>query len=140
MLQLLQWRSLIKQAVCRPLVKFNARSKRQNEYMNDVPPFEQSFIFGFFAPTLSYGLMVALMYSYMAPVMLGVCSFFFWMATKVHTHNALFIYCQPFEGGGKVFYYWNRIVFVILYTSICIFTGLLALKKFASMALAFFIV
>ena len=69
-----------------------------------------------------------------------VGSFFFWMATKVHTHNALFIYCQPFEGGGKVFYYWNRIVFVILYTSICIFTGLLALKKFASMALAFFIV
>jgi hypothetical protein len=31
---------------------------------------------------------------YMAPVMLGACSFFFWVATKVHTHNALFIYCE----------------------------------------------
>lgn len=42
-------------------------------------------------------------FRYMAPVMLGACSFFFWVATKVHTHNALFIYCEPFSGGGMIF-------------------------------------
>lgn len=75
----------------------------------------------------------------MQPVMLGACSFFFWVATKVHTHNALFIYCQPFEGGGKIFYYWNRIVFVILYSSILIFFGILAFKQFAKTAITFVI-
>ena len=64
----------------------------------------------------------------MAPVMLGACSFFFWVATKVHTHNALFIYCEPFSGGGKIFYYWNRVVFATLYCSILIFFGILAIK------------
>lgn len=92
---------------------------------------------GFFAPVLSYGLMIAICYAFMAPIMLGVTALFFWVATKVHTHNALFVYCQNCEGGGKIFYYWNRIVFIILYSSIVIFAGILALKKFAELALAF---
>ena len=73
----------------------------------------------------------------MAPIMLGVTAVFFWVATKVHTHNALFIYCQNCEGGGKIFYYWNRIVFITLYSSIVIFSGILALKKFAQLAVVF---
>lgn len=54
---------------------------------------------GFFAPVLSYGLMIAMVFAFMAPIMLGVCSVFFWTATKVHMHNALFVYCQRCEGG-----------------------------------------
>ena len=46
MLQLLQWRSLIKQAVIRPLINLNARSRRYREWLNEAPQFEQSFIFG----------------------------------------------------------------------------------------------
>lgn len=77
---------------------------------------------------------------YMAPLVLGVCSFFFWVASKVHTHNALYVYVQPFEGGGKIFYYWNRIVFTTLYSSIIIFSGVLALKKFPQMSVSFLII
>lgn len=46
MLQLLQWRSLIKQAVLRPLINLNSRSRRYRDWLNEAPPFEQSFIFG----------------------------------------------------------------------------------------------
>lgn len=123
-------------------------------------------ITGFFAPVLSYGLMsecmscfarsaaksivfvshtstflllvtVALIFSFMAPIMLGVCALFFWVATKVHTHNALFVYCQRCEGGGKIFYYWNRIVFITLYSSIVVFSAILALKQYAELGLTF---
>ena len=76
---------------------------------------------------------------FMTPMMLGVCAIFFWVATKVHTNNALFIYCQRCEGGGKIFYYWNRIVFVTIYSSIVIFTSFLALKAFPKLGIAFLV-
>ena len=66
--------------------------------------------------------------------MLGTCAMFFWTVSRVHTHNALFVYCQRCEGGGKIFYYWNRIVFITLYSSIVIFSAILALKKHPEMA------
>ena len=46
MLQLLQWRSLLKQALFRPLINLNARSRRYIDWLNAAPPFEESFIFG----------------------------------------------------------------------------------------------
>lgn len=46
MLQLLQWRSLIKQAVFRPLINLNARSRRYIDWLNAAPEFEKSFRFG----------------------------------------------------------------------------------------------
>ena len=46
MLQLLQWRSLIKQAIIRPLTNLNARSRRYIDWLNEAPPFEKSFLFG----------------------------------------------------------------------------------------------
>ena len=95
---------------------------------------------GFYAPVLSYALMIALVYSFMAPVMLGATSIFFWVATKVHTHNALFVYCQRCEGGGKIFYYWSRIVFITLYSSIVIFSSILAIKQHPVMGLIFFFI
>jgi hypothetical protein len=73
----------------------------------------------------------------MVPNLLGVCALFFWTATKVHTHNALFVYCQRFEGGGKIFYYWNRIIIIILYSGILVFSGILALKEFPKLAIGF---
>lgn len=84
--------------------------------------------------------MIAMVYAFMAPVMLGVCAIFFWTATKVHTHNALFVYCQRCEGGGKLFYYWNRVVFITLYTSIIVFAGILGLKGFTTQGVALFFV
>jgi hypothetical protein len=39
-------RSIIKQAVCRPLINFNSRSKRFLDSLNEPPPFEQACIFG----------------------------------------------------------------------------------------------
>ncbi|KAL7553133.1 hypothetical protein ACHAWF_016395 [Thalassiosira exigua] len=135
MLQLLQWRSLIKQALLRPLINMNARSRRYLDWLKEPPVFERGFIFGFFAPVLSYGLMIAMVFCFMAPIMLGVCAVFFWIASKVHMHNALFVYRQRCEGGGKIFYYWSRIVFITLYSSIVIFSAVLTLKGFTKQGL-----
>jgi len=140
MLQLLQWRSLIKQAVIRPLINLNTRSRREIDSLNTAPKFEQSFIFGFFAPVLAYGLMIAMLYSFMCPLMLGICAIFFWVASKVHTHNALFVYCQRCEGGGKIFYYWNRIVFITLYSANVLFSAILLLKQYETMGISFFFI
>jgi hypothetical protein len=46
MLQLLQWRSLIKHAVFRPLINLNAKSRRFHDWLNTAPAFEEAFIFG----------------------------------------------------------------------------------------------
>lgn len=75
--------------------------------------------------------------SFMTPMMLGVCAIFFWVATKIHTNNALFVYCQRCEGGGKIFFYWNRVVFVAIYSSIVIFSSVLVLKVFPKLGIAF---
>jgi len=72
--------------------------------------------------------------------MLVICATFFYIATKVHTHNALFVYCQRCEGGGKLFYYWNRIVFITLYSSIVVFFAILTLKQYFRMGTAFLII
>ena len=76
----------------------------------------------------------------MTPMMLGVCALFFWVATKVHTNNALYVYCQRCEGGGKIFYYWNRIVFITIYSSIAIFTSFLIMKAFPKLAIVFLVI
>jgi hypothetical protein len=46
MLQLLQWRSLIKHALIRPLINLNAKSRRYHDWLNTAPAFEEAFIFG----------------------------------------------------------------------------------------------
>lgn len=139
MLQLLQWRSLIKQALFRPLVNVNARSRRFLDSLNEAPYLEKSFIFGFYAPVQAYGLTIAVLYAFMAPIMLLICATFFWIATKVHTHNALFVFLQPFEGGGTIFYYFNRQVFFALYSSIAFFAIFLVLKLWYKTGITFFV-
>ena len=69
MLQLLQWRSLIKQAVIRPLIDVNSKSKRYLDSLKEPPFFERSFVFGFYAPTLSYCLMIGMMFGFICPLM-----------------------------------------------------------------------
>ena len=201
MLQLLQWRSLIKHAVIRPLINLNAKSRRYHDWLNTAPAFEEAFIFGGYmqhflqnpaflskilshanfcrtfdcrlfcssaiiwlnychyfrvsfnpyltvksicSNSLKFPLSSSLLPSpnrshsrFMVPSLLGVCAIFFWVATKVHTHNALFVYCQRFEGGGKIFFYWNRIIFIILYSAIIVFSLFLALKEFQKLAVGF---
>ena len=48
------------------------------------------------------------------PIVTGACAVFFYIAVKVYTHQALFIYAQPYEGGGKLMYQLNRSVFAIV--------------------------
>ena len=43
-------------------------------------------------------------YSTIVPFVTGSCAIFFYVATKVYTHQALFVYAQPYEGGGKLMY------------------------------------
>ena len=40
--------------------------------------------------------------STIVPFVTGSCAFFFYIASKVYTHQALFVYAQPYEGGGKL--------------------------------------
>jgi len=72
--------------------------------------------------------------------MLGVCAMYFWIASKINTHNALFVYRQPFESGGMRFYYWSRMTLVTCYLSVVVFSGMLAFKSFAELALCFLLV
>lgn len=69
MLQLLQWRSLIKQAVKRPLTNVNSKSRRYLDTLKEPPLYERSFVFGFYAPTLSYCLMIGMMFGFICPLM-----------------------------------------------------------------------
>lgn len=91
MLQLLQWRSLIKQAVKRPLIDVNTKSNRYLNHLKEPPLYERSFVFGFYAPTISYCLMIGMMFGFICPLMLGVCAIYFWIATKINTHNGTFL-------------------------------------------------
>ena len=54
--------------------------------------------------------------------------------------TALFVYRQPFESGGRRFYYWSRMTLVTCYCSVIIFAGMLAFKSYADMAIAFLII
>jgi hypothetical protein len=42
--------------------------------------------------------------STIVPFVTGSCAIFFYVASKVYTHQALFVYAQPYEGGGKLMY------------------------------------
>ena len=50
MLQLLSWRSLIKQTVKRPWIDVNSKSKRYLDALREPHFFEKSFMFGRYAP------------------------------------------------------------------------------------------
>mmetsp|Transcript_26962 Transcript_26962/g.56923 ORF Transcript_26962/g.56923 Transcript_26962/m.56923 type:complete len:1388 (-) Transcript_26962:191-4354(-) len=140
MFMLLQWRTLGKQAIIRPLTNFNAKSRRYLDWLDDAWVSEKTLRFGLLTPPISYGLVIAMVFAFMVPMMLGVCAAFFWITTKVHTHNALYCYVQKNEGGGRLFYYFNRIVLIGLYSSIIVFSGIFALRSKTMMALCFLVI
>ena len=39
-----------------------------------------------------------LVISTVVPIVMGACALYFYLAAKVYTHQALFVYAQPYEG------------------------------------------
>ena len=60
---------------------------------------------------------------------MGACSLYFFVASKIYTFQCLYVFSQKYEGGGKVFYSINRVIFVIIYASIIIFATVMLLKE-----------
>lgn len=118
------------------IITIEAASKRTVERLQSPISLE----WGDVVPKFIFALLIAAVYSATVPVVTGVCAIFFYLSTKVYTHQALFIYAQPYEGGGKLMYQLNRSVFTIVYTTVNIFAILLALKDQNATAVSFFII
>jgi len=89
----------------------------------------ESLEWGETIPPFIFGLLIAMVYSTLVPIVTGVCAVYFYLATKVYTHQTLFVYAQPYEGGGVIMYQLNRSIFTIIYISIVVFSVLFSLKK-----------
>lgn len=100
----------------------------------------KKFIYGRFGPEFIYIFMVALMYAVSVPLILGATSVYFFLATKVYTHQAVFVFFQPYEGGGKLMRLMNRTIFYVIYLSIFVFTIVLSIKEAFSQAISFLII
>ena len=87
------------------------------------------YIFGRFCAEHIYILMISMVYSAIVPIVMGACSVYFFVASKIYTHQCLYVFSQKYEGGGKVFYSINRVVFVVIYASIIIFATVMLLKE-----------
>jgi len=131
--ELSQFTRIITHFVLHQFITIEATSKRTLERLEKPVSLE----WGDVVPKFIFSLLVGSLYSAIVPVVTGSCALFFYIAAKVYTHQALFIYAQPYEGGGKLMYQLNRSIFVIIYTSITTFAVLLTLKK-ANVAAGFF--
>merc|ERR1712232_1356899 len=116
---------IIRHLILNRFIILEATSKRDQKKFQEPISLE----WGEIVPPFIFALLVALIYSTVVPVVLGVCALYFYVAAKVYTHQALFIYAQPYEGGGKLMYLLNRSVFGIVYISICFFAAILGLKN-----------
>ena len=123
-LQISQLWTVLYWLIVKHLITEEAMSERKLEQMK-VP---KDFIFGRFTAEFVWVYMIAMVYSAMVPLITGACAVYFYLASKIYTHQALFIFSQRYEGGGKLFYSLNRTVFVLIYVSIIIFGTVLALK------------
>lgn len=122
--------------VLHKFITVEATSKRVLDELK-VP---ESMDWGGTIPPFIFGLLIAIVYCTIVPIVTGVCAVYFYLATKVYTHQSLFVYAQPYEGGGMIMYQLNRSVFVIIYISVLIFSILFGLKKGQMSGLAFGIV
>jgi len=98
------------------------------------------FIFGRYCPEFTSIFMIAMLYAVTVPLIMLAASIYFFLATKVYTHQACFVFFQPFEGGGKLMRLVNRTLFFILYTSILVFTVILYGKDAKRQASSFLII
>lgn len=105
-------------------ITLEATSKRKQERLQEPICLE----WGEKIPPFIFALLVASIYSTVVPIVMGACALYFYVAAKVYTHQALFVYAQPYEGGGKLMYLLNRSIFGIVYLSICFFAAILGLK------------
>jgi hypothetical protein len=60
MLQLLQWRSLLKHAVKRTWINVNSRSKRYLDALKEPHEFERAFMFGYYAPVSCCSIIITI--------------------------------------------------------------------------------
>mmetsp|Transcript_969 Transcript_969/g.1398 ORF Transcript_969/g.1398 Transcript_969/m.1398 type:complete len:478 (+) Transcript_969:82-1515(+) len=133
--ELAQIPQMVLHFVIHKIITVDAKSMRALERLEEPPSFE----WGEVVPPFIFAFLVATVYCTMVPLVIGVCAVFFFIALKVYVHQALFVYAQPYEGGGKLMYLLNRSVFVILYLAIGIFSTVLGLREAASQAPTFFI-
>lgn len=89
---------MIKYFVMHKFITMEAKSKRYLEKLEKPCAFE----WGQQVPQFIFAFLVGSVYAINVPLVIGVCSAYFYTATKVYTHQALFVYAQPYEGGGKV--------------------------------------
>jgi len=127
--------------ICRHFIRhqfvtIEATSKRQLERMREPISLE----WGEKVPMFIFALLVATMYSAIVPIVMGSCALYFFIAAKVYTHQALFIYAQPYEGGGKLMYQLNRSVLGIVYISIMFFAAIIYLQGAEIFAVGIFLV
>jgi len=125
LLELFQFTKIIYHFVLHRYITVEATSKRVLDDLK-VP---ESIDWGDTIPPFIFGLLIAIVYSTIVPLVTGVCAVYFYLAIKVHTHQALYVYAQPYEGGGMIMYQLNRSIFAIIYISIGIFSVLFSLKK-----------
>lgn len=119
------------------IITVEASSKRTLEKLKAPVSLE----WGERIPPFIFALLVASIFSTIVPFVTGSCAFFFYIASKVYTHQALFVYAQPYEGGGKLMYQLNRSIFTIIYISVASFSLLLRIKRVQyKLETAFFIV
>eukprot|EP00555_Chaetoceros_dichaeta_P001918 CAMPEP_0198277244 /NCGR_PEP_ID=MMETSP1447-20131203/65739_1 /TAXON_ID=420782 /ORGANISM="Chaetoceros dichaeta, Strain CCMP1751" /LENGTH=1436 /DNA_ID=CAMNT_0043972247 /DNA_START=89 /DNA_END=4397 /DNA_ORIENTATION=- len=125
LLELAQIPKILYHFVLHKYITVEATSKRVLDELK-VP---ESLEWGETIPPFIFGLLIAMVYSTLVPLVTGVCAFYFYLAAKVYTHQSLFVYAQLYEGGGVIMYQLNRSIFVIIYISIVIFSVLFSLKK-----------
>lgn len=116
------------------IVSPEALSQRKLERLKEP----MYFMFARFSAAFIYGFLIAIVYSSMVPLILGACGVYFFVATKVFTHQTLFVFSQKYEGGGKFMYLLNRTLFVSFYVSIIIFTAVISLKELPAASASFF--
>ena len=78
--------------------------------------------------------------STLVPLMMGVSSAYFFMSSKVILHQALFVFSQQYESGGRLWYSMSRIVFVVIYLSIILVATVLFLKDSTAASVSFLII
>ena len=122
--ELAQMPQMMKYFVIYRYITVEAKSKRYLERLERAEQFE----WGHEVPQFIFSLLVGAVYCINVPLVIGICAAYFYVATKVYTHQALFVYAQRYEGGGKLMYYLNRTTFTIVYIAATIFSINLGLR------------
>ena len=134
--ELAQMPQMIKYFVIYRYITVEAKSKR---YLDRLERAEQ-FEWGHEVPQFIFSLLVGAVYCINVPLVIGICAAYFYVATKVYTHQALFVYAQRYEGGGKLMYYLNRTTLTIVYIAVTIFSINLGLRGAGVQAPSFFVI